>query len=161
MKKLYIIRHAKSDWQNEDLEDFDRPLNDKGFKDAKRLALYLKNQNISIDIILSSPALRALSTAKILAETLEFSKNITQNQYIYEPFVSAIQETLTYIHDEHQVAILVGHNPGVSSLAYMLCGSKEEMKTASLVEINFDCNSWLDINKSNASFISYTKSKNF
>jgi len=160
MKKLFIIRHAKSDWGNEDLDDFDRPLNEKGIKDCAIIGQYLKQKNEKIDIILSSPALRAYTTAKLLAKELNFDKNITQNQYIYEPFVSAIQELISYIHDDNNTAVLVGHNPGVSTLAYMLCGSKEELKTASIVEISFSCDSWMDIKKSNATFIAYKKAKN-
>ena len=159
MKKLFIIRHAKSDWGDENLDDFDRPLNEKGIKDCALIGKYLKQKNEKIDIILSSPALRAHTTAKLLAKELDFNKNITQNQYIYEPFVAAIQELISYIHDDNDTAILVGHNPGVSTLAYMLCDSREELKTASIVEISFSCDSWMDVNKNNATFISYTKTK--
>lgn len=159
MKKLFIIRHAKSDWGDENLDDFDRPLNEKGIKDCALVGKYLKQKNKKIDIILSSPALRAHTTAKLLAKELDFNKNIMQNQYIYEPFVAAIQELISYIHDDNDTAILVGHNPGVSTLAYMLCDSREELKTASIVEISFSCDSWMDVNKNNATFISYTKPK--
>ena len=159
MKKLFIIRHAKSDWGDENLDDFDRPLNEKGIKDCALVGKYLKQKNKKIDIILSSPALRAHTTAKLLAKELDFNKNIMQNQYIYEPFVAAIQELISYIHDDNDTAILVGHNPGVSTLAYMLCDSREELKTASIVEISFSCDSWMDVNKNNATFISYTKTK--
>ena len=159
MKKLFIIRHAKSDWGDENLDDFDRPLNEKGIKDCALIGKYLKQKNEKIDIILSSPALRAHTTAKLLAKELDFNKNIMQNQYIYEPFVAAIQELISYIHDDNDTAILVGHNPGVSTLAYMLCDSREELKTASIVEISFSCDSWMDVNKNNATFISYTKPK--
>ncbi|NQY22421.1 MAG: histidine phosphatase family protein [Campylobacteraceae bacterium] len=159
MKKLFIIRHSKSDWGDENLDDFDRPLNEKGIKDCALVGKYLKQKNEKIDIILSSPALRAHTTAKLLAKELDFNKNIMQNQYIYEPFVAAIQELISYIHDDNDTAILVGHNPGVSTLAYMLCDSREELKTASIVEISFSCDSWMDVNKNNATFISYTKPK--
>ena len=159
MKKLFILRHAKSDWGDENLDDFDRPLNEKGIKDCALVGKYLKQKNKKIDIILSSPALRAHTTAKLLAKELDFNKNIMQNQYIYEPFVAAIQELISYIHDDNDTAILVGHNPGVSTLAYMLCDSREELKTASIVEISFSCDSWMDVNKNNATFISYTKPK--
>ena len=100
MKKLFIIRHAKSDWGDEHLDDFDRPLNEKGIKDCALVGKYLKEKKEKIDIILSSPALRAHTTAKLLAKELDFNKNISQNQYIYEPFVAAIQELISYIHDD-------------------------------------------------------------
>lgn len=159
MKKLFIIRHAKSDWENTQLDDYDRPLNEKGLEDANSMANYLKNKNIEIDLFLTSPAIRARSTAQIFAQTLDFKKSITPNQYIYEPYVNAIVETISYIYDSNNTVALFGHNPGVSALAYTLCGSKEKMKTCSIIEIEFNCSSWLDISRENANFISYTKPK--
>ena len=159
MKKLFIIRHAKSDWENIQLDDFDRPLNEKGLKDAHLMANFLKYKNQKIDMFLTSPALRARKTAEIFANVLDFKKSLTPNQYIYEPFVNAIVETITYIHDSNDTVALFGHNPGVSVLAYTLCGIKEQMKTCSIIEIEFDCNSWLDISKENSTFISYKKPK--
>ena len=159
MKKLFIIRHAKSDWENTQEDDFDRPLNEKGLKDAPLMAKYLKSKNPKIDMFLTSPALRARTTAEIFAEVLDFKKSLTPNQYIYEPFVNAIVETITYIHDSNDTVALFGHNPGVSVLGYTLAGTKEEMKACSIIEIEFDCNSWLDISKENSTFISYVRPK--
>ena len=67
IKKLYIIRHAKSDWSDDTLKDFDRPLNKRGLKNAPFMGSLLKNKNINPDLILSSPALRAITTAEIIA----------------------------------------------------------------------------------------------
>jgi phosphohistidine phosphatase len=159
MKKLFIIRHAKSSWEDVNLDDFDRPLNEKGLNDAAIMAKFLKEKSISFDSILTSPASRAINTAEIFAKELNFSKNLTPNQYIYEPFVNAIVETLSYTYDDNNTVALFGHNPGVSTLAYTLCNAKIQMKTCSIIEIEFSCDSWLDISKNNAKFISYTKPK--
>lgn len=155
MKKLFIIRHAKSDWNDTSIDDFERPLNERGLQAAPLMGKRLKEKGILPDIILSSPASRALSTARLIAKEVGFTKPITQNHYIYEAFVNALEETVSYIHDDHQTAFLVGHNPGVSALAYVLSGLKEQLKTCAIVEISFDCNSWMNVNKDNATLISY------
>jgi phosphohistidine phosphatase len=155
MKKLFIIRHAKSDWDNPNLDDFDRPLNNRGLKAAPMMGQRLKTRNIMPDMILSSPASRAITTAQLIAKEIGFEKSITQNHYIYEAYVNSLQETVSYIHDENDTVFLVGHNPGVSALAYVLADFKEQLPTCAVVEIQFECHSWLDVSKDNASVISY------
>ena len=161
MKKLFIIRHAKSDWQDSTLDDYDRPLNKKGEKNAPFMGQLLKEKNIKPDIIISSPAKRTMQTAQLIAQEVGFEKNITPNQYIYEAFVTMLQETISYIYDEHETAFLVGHNPGVSALAYTYCNMKENLPTCSIVEIEFDCDSWMDASKDNAKLISYEYPKKY
>ncbi|MGK0256264.1 MAG: phosphohistidine phosphatase [Arcobacteraceae bacterium] len=155
MKKLVIIRHAKSDWDDSSLNDFDRPLNKKGLKDALSMGKFLKEKNLLPDFMISSPATRAITTAQIIAKEVQYEKAITPNQYIYEAYVNTLQEIVSYIHDSNDVVFLVGHNPGVSSLSYMLSVMKESIPTAALVEIDFNCDSWMDISKENSTLISY------
>lgn len=161
MKKLYIIRHAKSDWEDSNLDDYDRPLNKRGQKDAPFMGQILASKNIKPDLIISSPALRAITTANLIAEEIHYEKTITPNQYIYEAYVTSLQEIIQYIHDSNDTVFLVGHNPGVSALAYMLCGLKENLPTCSIVEIEFDCNSWMDACKENGKFISLEYPKKY
>jgi len=161
MKKLFIIRHAKSDWDDSTLDDYDRPLNKKGEKNAPFMGQLLKNKNIKPDLIISSPALRAITTAKLIAKEVNYEKAITPNQYVYEAFVNTLQEIVEYIHDSNDTVFLVGHNPGVSALAYMLCDLKESLPTCAIVEIQFDCNSWLDVCKSNSTLLSYEYPKKY
>ena len=161
MKKLFIIRHAKSDWDDSSLDDFDRPLNKRGQKDAPFMGQLLANKNIQPDLILSSPALRAITTSQLIAKEVNYDKAITPNQYIYEAYVTSLQEIIEYIHDSNDTVFLVGHNPGVSALAYMLCGLKENLPTCAVVEIEFNCNSWMDANKENSKLISYDYPKNY
>jgi phosphohistidine phosphatase len=84
-----------------------------------------------------------------------YTKTITPNQYIYEAYVTALQEIVQYLYDTHDTVFLVGHNPGVSALAYMLCGLTQQLPTCAIVEIEFDCDSWMDASKDNSKFISY------
>jgi phosphohistidine phosphatase len=161
MKKLYIIRHAKSDWDDTSLDDYDRPLNKRGEKNAPFMGKILFNKKVNPDLIISSPALRAITTAQLIAKEVNYSKAITPNQYIYEAYVTALQEIVTYINDAYDTVFLIGHNPGVSALAYMLCGLKESLPTCAVVEIQFDCNSWMDANKENSKLISFDYPKKY
>lgn len=155
MKKLVIIRHAKSEVNVAFSDDFDRDLNERGLEDALFTGRYLKEKNFSPDLIISSPALRAIKTANIIAEEVKYKKAISPNHYIYEAYVDTLQDIVSFIHDDNNTVFLIGHNPGVSALAYMLCDLKESIPTCSTVEIDFDTNSWLTVSKENATLISY------
>ena len=161
MKKLIIIRHAKSDWNDTALDDFDRPLNQRGIDNAPFMGKKLKEKKISPDLIISSPALRAITTAELIAKEVEYTDTIVQNQYIYEAYVNTLQDIVSYIPDTNDTVFLIGHNPGVSALAYMLCNLKESIPTSATVEIDFDCNSWMDVSKENGTLISYDFPKKF
>ena len=161
MKKLFIIRHAKSDWDNPALDDYDRPLNKRGETSAPFMGKVLAEKGIKPDLIISSPALRAMTTAQLIAKEVGYEKIITPNQYIYEAYVTALQEIVQYIYDDNDTVFLVGHNPGVSALAYMLCDLKESLPTSAVVEINFDCNSWMEASKENSKLISYEYPKKY
>lgn len=155
MKRLFIIRHAKSDWNDTSLDDYDRPLNKRGLTNAPFMGKILKEKNILPDVIISSPAVRAITTAELIAKEIGYDKVIIQNQYIYDAYVTSLQETVSYINDTNNTAFLVGHTPGVSALAYMLANSKESFPTCAVLEIEFNCDSWMDVSKENSTIISY------
>jgi len=155
MKKLVIIRHAKSDWEDTTIDDYDRPLNDRGFSDAPFMGQFLKKRGLVPDLIMCSPALRAIKTAELIAKEVDYDKIICPNQYIYEAYVNTLQDIVSFINDDNETVFLVGHNPGVSALAYMLCELKESVPTCATVEIDFDCDSWMEVSKSNSTLISY------
>jgi len=155
MKKLVIIRHAKSDWEDTSLDDYDRPLNERGLKDATFMGKHLKEKGLVPDLIMSSPALRAITTAEFIAKEIGYEKAITPNQYIYEAYVNTLQEVVSFIHDANDTVFLVGHNPGVSALAYMLSELKQSVPTCATVEIDFDCDSWMDVSRENSTLVSY------
>jgi phosphohistidine phosphatase len=155
MKKLVIIRHAKSDWDDTSLDDYDRTLNERGLKDAPFIGKFLYKKGLIPDFMLSSPATRAITTAELIAKEVGYQKAITPNQYIYEAYVNTLQEIVSFIHDDNDTVFLVGHNPGVSSLAYMLSDLKESISTCATVEIDFDCDSWMDVSRENSTLISY------
>ena len=117
MKTLILVRHAKSDWP-ENTEDFDRPLSDKGVNDAVKMANFLKNKNLEIDLFLSSPALRALNTAEIFKTV--FSAKLETNPKLYNASENTL-ENITYSLDNIFNSIaLFSHNNGISNFANSL-----------------------------------------
>ena len=99
MKKLYLIRHAKSSWSNHELEDIDRPLNDRGKHDAPRMGKYLAHRAEKAEIIFSSPALRAISTARAIQENWKSPSNIEEEVKLYEGNTSEILDLINQIDD--------------------------------------------------------------
>ena len=149
MKKLYLIRHAKSSWENPGLTDFDRALNKRGKRDAPFMGKLLKKENVKPDLIISSPAVRALTTAEIFAKEIGYSKNkIIKDENIYEAGIGELEDVVKNIPDENTVAFLFGHNPGFTHYANHL-GDKyiDNMPTCSVVGIEFDVNSWKEVER--------------
>ncbi len=157
MKTLYIVRHAQKDESNPEQYDYDIPLTKKGEEDSKLLGEKLKQKNIKADLIVSSPAVRARQTAEILADTITYRKSVVYNEVIYQAFLHEIIESITYTFDTVDSLMIVGHNPSLTALAITYAGFKEEMEMASLIRIDFNCDSWTAIDKSNANFIEYIK----
>ncbi|MDK9693045.1 MAG: histidine phosphatase family protein [Sulfurimonas sp.] len=155
MKKLYIIRHAKSSWKDEALNDFDRPLNKRGKQNAPFMGKRVKERGITPDIIVSSPAMRAKTTAKMIAKEVNYSKDILFNQDIYESSPSRLHEILTNIDNNCGILFLVGHNPSLNMLAGYYVDFSQNIPTCGVVEIEFDCDKWADISAKNAKFISF------
>ncbi|MDR3347006.1 MAG: histidine phosphatase family protein [Helicobacteraceae bacterium] len=121
MKKICLIRHAKSD-HNLDLEDFDRPLSKKGENDAQIMAKALNERRIDCDLIITSGAKRALSTAQYIASGLAYSRNLQIDNRLYH---GSEKEYIAIIHeldDRFNTVIIVGHNPIITETGGLLCG---------------------------------------
>jgi phosphohistidine phosphatase len=150
MKKLLIIRHSKSSWKDPSKEDYDRPLNKRGKRDAPFMGRLLNNNGLFPDKIVSSGAKRARKTAKIIKEQLVFEKDIEFNDDIYykdeEDIVSLIKQT----SDDVETLYLIGHNPMLNFLAYHFVDFVENIPTTGIVSVEFDVTSWSDISPSNA-----------
>jgi phosphohistidine phosphatase len=157
MKTLYIMRHGKKEESNSDEYDYDIELAKKGKDDSKTVSKKLKDQNHNIDLIVSSPAIRARQTAEIVSKTIQYDKNIMYNEVIYQAFVNEIVESVSYTFDTVDNLLVIGHNPALTALAITFTDFKEEIKSAQIVKIEFDCDSWISINKSNAKFIELIK----
>jgi phosphohistidine phosphatase len=155
MKKLYIVRHAQKEDEQIGRDDYDRVLSPEGVTEAKNMAQKFASKDISIDLIVSSPALRTKKTAEIFAEALNYKKTIMLNEVLYMAFVNELLETISYTFDTVDSMLLVGHNPSLTALAITLVGFKEKFQMGAIMEIDFDCDSWIDICKENAKLISY------
>ena len=144
MKTLYLIRHAKSSWDDSSQTDFERPLNDRGEHDAPIIAKALLDKKIKPDLIVSSPAVRALSTAKIFAKVLHYeSENILEEERIYEATMRELTEVVREIPDDVKCVMLFGHNPGISNFVNLL-GDQfvTDMPTCAVTGLELKINSW-------------------
>jgi len=161
MKKLYLIRHAKSDWSNPSLDDFDRPLNKRGKKNAPLMGRVLRKKNVHPNLIISSPAYRARETTRKIAKKIKYQNEIMYNEYLYEASLKTILEIVNFIEDENDEVFIVGHNPALNMLAFYLIEFNENLPTAGILEIEFDCNSWREAKKNNAKFVSFEYPKKY
>jgi phosphohistidine phosphatase len=146
MKTIYLVRHAKSSWDDSDLTDFERPLNERGKRDAPAMAERLKEKNIRPQYFLSSAAKRAASTSKRFARVLGHAEEkIDFQKKLYHASAEDILRMLTSIPDKFQSAILFGHNPGITDLANELMDKgflTDNIPTCGIVAFNFSISSW-------------------
>ncbi len=145
MKTLFVLRHAKSSWDNSDLSDFERPLNSRGLDAARFIGGLIYNRNLQPQIIISSPAKRAKQTAVLVKELAEISEPITFDERIYEASPLALFNLIREFDDIYQSVLLIGHNPGFENLVRMLTGETVSMPTAALAKINLDIESWHEL----------------
>ncbi len=138
MKILYLVRHSKSSWKDLSLNDFDRPLNKRGKKDALAMGDYLTKMKVDIDLIISSPAKRALETSRILTKKFSFNKKIQLEQTLYEGNLKNILSMIMNIDEQFQNVMLIGHNPVLTVLAnYLLNENIDNIPTSGIVAIKF------------------------
>jgi phosphohistidine phosphatase len=142
MKTLLVLRHAKSSRDNPHLDDHDRPLNDRGLRDAPRVGAMLKNSNLIPDEILSSTARRAQDTARLAAGSCDFSKDIQLIEEFYPGEPEDYITTLQNLSDKTNCVMVVGHNPGIEELIWTLTGQPAEVPTAGLTHLELPVDSW-------------------
>jgi phosphohistidine phosphatase len=146
MKTLFLVRHAKSSWDQTSLADKDRPLEDRGRRDAPKMGKRLQRRDVKLDLILSSPALRALTTAEIIAAKVDYrKKNIKMDDRLYPGDVGALLNVIRRLDNTLERVMLVGHNPAFTELAHRFSREITHMPTCSVAEFTFDAESWSDI----------------
>jgi len=146
-KQLILIRHAKSDWNHPNLSDFDRLLNERGYRDAPdmgmRLKHHLKPDGMLPDCILSSPAQRAKSTAELIATALDFpTTQIDWRQELYLADSADMMQLIRQIPNHIATLALIAHNPGISMLATALSGISISMPTCATVRLACANDDW-------------------
>jgi phosphohistidine phosphatase len=165
VKTVYIIRHAKSSWNDPALDDFDRPLNDRGKRDAPRMGKRLKEKDINPDLMLSSPAKRAFSTARRIAKVLKYEKDaIKLDRRLYHADEEIILDVIQNVKDKHQVIMVFGHNPGLTDFVNSLQDEEldiDNIPTCGIVTFHLNVDSWKDVNwgKGKIVFFDYPKSR--
>jgi phosphohistidine phosphatase len=144
MKTIYIVRHAKSSWDAGDLPDERRPLMEKGKKRTKKLIEYFLENHIKVDYIISSHAVRALETAKILAHGIKYPvENIKIDPGIYHADGESLISHFYGLPEQFDSAMIVGHNPALTDLANLfLLSPIENLPTSGVVSISFDADQW-------------------
>lgn len=161
-KQLLLIRHAKSDWNNAGLRDFYRPLNKRGNANAPEMAQKIFKKGIIPDLLVSSPALRALTTAKYFASTLQIqSEKIQQESTIYEANVKSLLKVVNCLDDQADFVALFGHNPGLTDFANYLSGANiYNLPTCSMVMIAFACENWSEVSADTGEVVFFDYPKN-
>ncbi len=153
MKKIILIRHAKSDWDNPSLPDYDRPLAARGLEEAPKMATLLKKRGIKVDSILSSTAKRAKQTAEITAQVLGIPETSIQwNRSLYHASVDHLLAVIQAQPTALQTLILVGHNPGLTELIVNLGVRLDNLPTAGQFAFTVLCQDWKDLSANNCSF---------
>ena len=163
MKKLFLVRHAKSSWSNPDLDDIDRPLNKRGKRDAPFMGKVLKEKNIYPDLIISSPAERAFITAKTVAGKINYPlKDIQTFDRLYHGGFKDLLVTLKGIDQSINTVMLFGHNPGLTDLSnYISDQHIENIPTTGIVEIDLRVNNWKEIDEDSGTFVEFEFPKKF
>ena len=144
MPILTLVRHAKSSWDYPELSDFERPLNNRGRKDAPSMGARLRKSGIKPDQLISSPATRAITTARLFAEALNLSfDDIALNPHIYEASPWTLLHIVRGFPDLDEDVMLFGHNPGISEFARQLADCPfVEMPTGAVVRIALETKTW-------------------
>ena len=147
MKTLYLLRHAKSSWDDPSLSDIDRPLNKRGRRDAPFMGEILVKKLKPPQLIYSSPANRAITTALTIAESFNIDKKtIIKDQRIYDAAVSDLVRIISSTSDEYDTIMFFGHNPTFTLTSnYLSDKFIDNIPTCGLVQIDFNINSWQDI----------------
>ena len=146
MKTLLLLRHAKSDWDDSSLRDFDRPLAARGERDAPRIGKALRKRGILPDLIISSPAARAKATIKAVTRAAKINLEIRFDEVVYGASSPELISLIRGLPDAISCLLLVGHNPGFEDLVGRLSGSHERMPTAALACIEFQIDRCEDVN---------------
>lgn len=145
MKTLLLLRHAKSSWDDTSLRDFDRPLADRGKRDAPRIGKALGKRGPLPDLIISSPAARAKATIDAVIKAAKLDLQARFDEAIYGASSAELKKVIARLPDGSSCGMLVGHNPGFEDLLARLTGSHERMPTAALACIELDIDHWREV----------------
>lgn len=149
MKTLTLIRHAKSSWKYTGLDDLDRPLNSRGWRDGPLMGDVLAGRGCRPDTVVTSPALRALRTAEMIAAAIGYpQQKIVLDARLYHADTDELLDVVKSMDESLQWVACVGHNPGLTDLANHLSRQRfENVPTCGVVEMHFDSDRWVDVDR--------------
>lgn len=149
MKKIYFIRHAKSSWKDETIDDFERPLNSRGKRDVAFMGKRLKMFEVKPDIIYTSPAVRAQKTAKELVKEMDYDKKkIKTIDTLFESSYEHYMELIHATDDQYASIFIIAHNPTITEVGERLSGAiLSNIPTCAIVCISFEVESFKDISE--------------
>jgi len=145
MKTLFVLRHAKSSWDNPDAADFDRQLNEQGLKTVPVMGETMYRNQFQPAAIISSPAKRAKQTAVLIREMAQLTSGIDYDERIYEASPHRLLNVISEIAEKNESAMLVGHNPGLEGLIKILTGEVQSLPTAALAVVDLNAENWKEI----------------
>jgi phosphohistidine phosphatase len=155
-KRLILLRHAKSSWDDPTIEDHARPLNSRGRQAADRIGRYIRDQEVILDLVLSSTALRARQTLQLLQ--LDSGVTVLVEDALYGADAAELMAHLRRVDDAVTSVLLIGHNPGIQSLAMALSGARNRLTsfpTAALADLRVAVSSWDGLGPETATLSSF------
>jgi phosphohistidine phosphatase len=148
MKTLLVLRHAKSSWSDASLSDHDRPLNKRGRRDAPRIGQLLAREALTPKVIITSSARRALTTAEAVADASGFEGEMLVTRALYHADPEGYLAAARQHGGEHDIIMVVGHNPGIEDLVECFSAGWERMPTAALAEVRLVIDAWGELDDS-------------
>ncbi len=154
MRRLLLLRHAKSSWDTPNLDDFERGLAPRGIRDAPRIGAFMKEHDLIPDLVICSPARRATETWELVAPELGGHVLVEFDPDVYLASPSTLLTIVQSQPINAQTLMMVGHNPGTEMLASRLCSAgpadalerlRRKVPTASLIEIHLDAERWGEV----------------
>ena len=145
MKTLLVLRHAKSSWDDPALDDHERPLNERGQRDAPRMGQLVREYGLLPDVVVSSDAVRARLTAEAVAKAARYPGEILLDPRLYMAGPADILSLLPTVPGNAETVMIVGHNPGLEKLVEQLTGERQDLPTAALAQIGLPIDQWCDL----------------
>jgi phosphohistidine phosphatase len=146
VKRLLVLRHAKSSWADTSIDDWQRPLNDRGRRDAPRVGAWLRERSLVPDLIVTSDAVRARETAAAVATAAGYASEIVVEPSLYHATpAAAIGVVKNIANQTARTVLVVGHNPGLEELVSRLSGEHHDLVTAALVELAVPIDRWSEL----------------
>ena len=145
MKTLLVLRHAKSSWNDPELDDHERPLNERGRRDGPLMGELVREYGLIPDIVISSDAVRARLTAEAVAEAARYAGEILLDPHLYLASPDDILSLLRTVRENAETVMIIGHNPGLEELVEQLTGERPDLPTAALAHIVLKIDQWRDL----------------